>query len=169
MVWRDLLARLVPGRGTSEAEAFLDALIAAQVAWRRAHAADLSVVRRIRQAEGHGRPPPADALAWWDDLRGGLLRRFPDADALALRWLCDIAGREERVLHAARELHARHLWDVSPLGAWVTGPPGEVRMRGAGWSSPWSTAACTEVGGWERAAGVGWQGQQSGGGRTGIR
>src|SRR4051794_39836622 len=123
MVWRDLLARLVPGRGASEADAFLDALIAAQVAWRREHAPDLSVYARlplspawrIRQAKAHGQAPPADALAWWDDLRGGLMRRFPDADALALRWLCDISGREERVLHAARELRARYPSDVSPL------------------------------------------------------
>jgi hypothetical protein len=104
MVWRDWLARLVPGRGTSEADAFLDALIAAQVAWRREHAPDLSVYAKLPLSS-----------AWWDDLRGGLLRRFPDADALALRWLCDVSGREERVVHAARELRARYPSDVSPL------------------------------------------------------
>src|SRR5215212_1126743 len=104
MVWRDLFARLVPGRGASDADAFLDALIAAQVAWRRARAPDLSVYAKLPSSP-----------AWWDDLRGGLLRRFPDADALALRWLCDVAGREERVVQAARELGARYPSDVSPL------------------------------------------------------
>jgi hypothetical protein len=134
MVWRDLVARLVPGRGASDADAFLDALIAVQVAWRREHAPDLSVytplplspARHIRQSIGHGRPPSADALAWWDDLRGDLLRRFPDADALALRWLADVAGCQERVVHAARELGARHLPDVSPLdllATWVERHP----------------------------------------------
>jgi hypothetical protein len=104
MVWRDLLARLVPGRGPGQADAFLDALIAAQVAWRRSHAPDLSIYAKLPVSP-----------SWWDELRGSLLRRFPDADALALRWLCDVSVREERVLHAARELRVRYPSDVSPL------------------------------------------------------
>src|SRR5437764_392951 len=50
MVWRDLLARLVRGPGAGQADAFLDALIAAQVAWRRDHAPDLSIYAKLRRS-----------------------------------------------------------------------------------------------------------------------
>jgi hypothetical protein len=142
MVWRDLLARLAPGRdllaqlaaGRNDADAFLDALIATRVALRREYAPDLTVyaaprpspVQRIRIAEQHNRSAFPDAFAWWDTLYEGLRRRFPDGDALALHWLCDVRGCQARVRETARRLKAVHLFDLAPtelLLYWVEQHP----------------------------------------------
>jgi hypothetical protein len=93
MVWRRLWAGVVGGG--DRAEAFLRRLLDAQQEVAPAEAGATPVVttlgHRVWLAERRGEVP-ADELRCFEELRGQLLDRYPDGDALALRWLCDVAG-----------------------------------------------------------------------------
>lgn len=135
MVWRKLVSGLIGRSAPSAAEAFLDELIAVEHTFAPARDPEdptqwLSPVTKpiweLLGALRRGDPPPPPALRWWEELHAGLRATYPQADVLALHWLLDYAGRQERVARAAERLEIQYYHYLDPIAVlmyWVQQHP----------------------------------------------
>lgn len=110
--------RLAAAVGADRAESFLGDLVAAECARRAGRGPDW--VAALTSAVDLEQEPPGEALAWLAGLRAQLLRRHPEADALALQWVCDRGGRRRAKAEGfARRYPADAALDADPLALLV--------------------------------------------------
>src|SRR5919108_6290314 len=139
MVLGKLLARVVPGAGKDgkhgpggkgAAAAFVRDLVQLQEALFPPKDESVpyapGLVRRIWLAEHKGEAPAPEDVRLFENLRTQLLGRYPDADALALRWLCDVPGLQawcDQHLPPPSFAPGRYFEVVAVLNLWVQRHP----------------------------------------------